>query len=121
MYGKIDQSIKEIIIGICKDKDWSPLAMKVMTNHIHFFMSAPPKWAPSIIIKNLKGIISRRIRQKYPILTKYRKDGIWADSYSVDTALKNKCLKRFKVTTNYAKGLCLTDYFVVVFCVSDCF
>lgn len=86
LYGQIAQSIKSIIIEICKDKGWFPLAMEVMPNHIHFFMSAPPKWAPAIIMKNLKGIISRRIREKYPILTKYRKNGIWADSYYVGTA-----------------------------------
>ena len=60
--------------------------MEVMPNHIHFFMSAPPTWAPSDIMKNLKGIVSRRIREKYPVLTKYRKEGLWADSYYVGTA-----------------------------------
>ena len=86
LHGNIARSIKSIIIEICKTKGWFPLAMEVMPNHIHFFMSAPPTWAPSDIMKNLKGIVSRRIREKYPVLTKYRKEGLWADSYYVGTA-----------------------------------
>jgi len=86
LHGKIAQSIHSIIIEICKDKGWFPLAMEVMPNHIHFFMSAPPTWAPAKIMKHLKGIVSRRIREKYPILTNYRKEGLWADSYYVGTA-----------------------------------
>ena len=57
-----------------------------MPEHIHFFMSAPPKWAPAKIIQRIKGIVSKRIREKIPILRKFRREELWADSYYVGTA-----------------------------------
>jgi putative transposase len=86
LQGAIASSIKEVIISVCKEKSWTPLALEVMPEHIHFFMSASPKWAPAYIIKMIKGTVSRRVRQRYPILRKYRRDELWADSYYVGTA-----------------------------------
>jgi putative transposase len=82
----IAEAIKNEIIRICKEYSWHPLAMEVMPEHIHFFMSAPPKWAPSKLMQIIKGSVSRRIRQQFPILIKYRKGDLWADSYYVGTA-----------------------------------
>ena len=86
LQGEIANAIKAIIIRICKEQNWYPLALEIMPDHIHFFMSAPPKFAPSVIMKTIKGCVSRRIRQMFPILRKYRKDGLWADSYYVGVA-----------------------------------
>jgi len=62
------------------------LALEIMPKHIDFFMSAPPKFAPATIIKQIKGTISRRVRKMYPVLKKYRKKELWADSYYVGVA-----------------------------------
>lgn len=86
LQGSIAVTIKNIIISICKDKEWMPLAMEVMPEHIHFFMSASPKWAPAEIIKTIKGTVSKKVRDKFPILKQYRRDELWADSYYVGTA-----------------------------------
>jgi putative transposase len=86
LHGSIANTIKDTIISVCKEKCWMPLAMEVMPEHIHFFMSAPPKWAPAEIMKTIKGIVSKRVRDKFPILKKYRRDELWADSYYVGTA-----------------------------------
>ncbi len=86
LYGQIAASIKSEIIRLCKDNSWFPLAMEVMPEHIHFFMSAPPKWAPAEIMKRIKGNVSRKVRKQFPELTKYRKQELWANSYYVGTA-----------------------------------
>jgi putative transposase len=39
----IDQSAKEILAEICKDKGYRLLGMEVMPDHIHIFVSAHPK------------------------------------------------------------------------------
>jgi putative transposase len=43
----IDQSAKEILAEICKDKGYRFLGMEVMPDHIHIFVSAPPKISPA--------------------------------------------------------------------------
>jgi len=86
LHGQIAASIKNIIMLLCKNNGWFPLAMEVMPEHIHFFMSAGPKWAPAEIIKRIKGNVSRKVRSQFPELTKYRKQELWANSYYVGTA-----------------------------------
>lgn len=86
LQSQIAESIKNEVVHVCKRYNWVPLAMEVMPEHIHFFMSAPPKWAPAKLIQLIKGNVSRKIRQTFPILKKFRKDDLWADSYYVGTA-----------------------------------
>ena len=86
LQSQIAEAIKHEVISVCKRFCWVPLAMEVMPEHIHFFMSAPPKWAPAKLMQLIKGNVSRKVRQKFPILKKFRKDDLWADSYYVGTA-----------------------------------
>ena len=37
--------VKNVAIYVCKENGWTPLAMEVMPEHVHLFLSAPPKWA----------------------------------------------------------------------------
>jgi len=60
--------------------------MEVMPEHIHFFMSAPPKWAPAKLMQLIKGNVSKKVRETFPILKKFRREDLWADSYYVGTA-----------------------------------
>jgi putative transposase len=86
LQSQVATTIKNEIIAVCKRFSWIPLAMEVMPEHIHFFMSAPPKYAPATIMQYVKGVVSKKVREKYPILKKFRKDDLWADSYYVGTA-----------------------------------
>jgi len=83
---QIAEAIKNEVINVCKRFSWIPLAMEVMPEHVHFFMSAPPKWAPSKLMQLIKGNVSRKVRQTFPILKKFRREDLWADSYYVGTA-----------------------------------
>ena len=86
LQSQIAEAIKNEVIHVCKRYDLVPLAMEVMPEHIHFFMSAPPKWAPAKLMQLIKGNVSRKIRETFPILRKFRKYDLWADSYYVGTA-----------------------------------
>lgn len=55
-------------------------------NHIHVFVSAPPKISPSYIVKMLKGISGRYLFMKHPdIATKLYNGTIWNHSYYIET------------------------------------
>ena len=79
--------VKKFLLETCQEKGWDPLALQIMPNHLHFFMSAPPKWAPSKIIQELKADSSRKLRKKYSIIRQMRStDDFWASGYYVGTA-----------------------------------
>ncbi|WP_369910851.1 transposase [Meiothermus sp. QL-1] len=35
----------------CSMRDWTVLGMEVMPDHVHLFLSVPPRWAPSRILR----------------------------------------------------------------------
>jgi len=59
------------------------LSLAIMPDHVHAFVSSPPKLSPHIIVKRLKGATARFLREKYPQLT--RLPHLWAASYYVGT------------------------------------
>jgi putative transposase len=56
-------------------------------DHVHCFVSAPPRWAPSIIAGHLKGYTSKYLREKFPhLLKKCGREQLWTQAYYVGTA-----------------------------------
>ena len=68
---EIEYYIKDLIQEIAKEKEFEVSVMEVgEKDHIHLFVSAHPKIAPSYIVKMIKGITARKILLKYPIIRK---------------------------------------------------
>lgn len=79
--------VKIFLLEKCQEKLWDPLALQIMPDHVHFFLSTPPKWAPSKIVQELKTYSSRLLRRKYSIIKDMRMtDDFWASGYYVGTA-----------------------------------
>src|SRR3989304_3067989 len=38
-------SLEKDIFVVCQKNSWYPLALEIMPDHLHFFVSAHPKWA----------------------------------------------------------------------------
>ena len=56
------------------------------TNHVHFLISAVPKFSPSKIIQIVKSITARELFQKHPDLKKELWGGeLWSDGFYVST------------------------------------
>jgi len=87
MINPFDKDIKQFLLEKCEEMEWDPLALQVMADHIHFFLSAPPKWSPSKIIQLLKSYSSRQLRKKYAIIRDMRSTpDFWASGYYVGSA-----------------------------------
>jgi putative transposase len=56
--GGIDDYVKQRIGEICNQYGWENLALEVMPDHIHLFVSAPPKIAPLTVASTLKSILT---------------------------------------------------------------
>jgi putative transposase len=64
----------------------------IQVDHIHMVMLIPPKYAVSDVIKRLKGVTARRLREKMEWLKKvYWKEGVvWSPGYFVSTVGLNE-------------------------------
>ena len=55
-------------------------------DHVHLFVSAPPKISISLIVQYLKGITGRKLYEQFPDLKqKLWKGELWNHSYYVET------------------------------------
>lgn len=80
-------NIEEEIYLITKRNGWFALALEIMPDHIHYFLSAHPKWAPMRIIQRIKQETSRHLREKYATIRQTRTtEDFWATGYYCGTA-----------------------------------
>lgn len=79
----IDTRLKEIILELAKEKNWRVESMEAMPEHVHMLIEAGPKWAPSEIMKFIKGRSSFLLRKEFPALKESIKDMLWTHSFFV--------------------------------------
>ena len=85
LIGKVEKSLKQILIDIANGKKFITGEMEIMSDHVHLFVSAKPKYSPSYIYKMLKGISGRRLFMNYPGLRKKLWKGhLWNPSTYVE-------------------------------------
>ena len=79
--------MKNILYSIAERKHWEILAVEVMPDHVHLFVSVPPAVAPSEVVKAFKGQSGRLFLMNHPEFTDPRYDNsMWAPSYFVASA-----------------------------------
>ena len=58
--------------------------LAIQTDHVHLYIGAGPKWAPSEMMKVIKGGTSNKIRELFPDLDEvYWEATFWADGFFV--------------------------------------
>ena len=82
--GEIAHRLQQIIFELCTENNWRLIALEIMPDHVHLFLNADPSFAPSVIIKRIKGRASHHLRKEYPELLKL--PTLWSPSYFVATA-----------------------------------
>ena len=79
--------LKDILHSIANKKQWEILAVEIMPDHIHLFVSVPPTIAPSEVVKTFKGQSGRAFLMAHPEFTIDEYDNaLWAPSYFVASA-----------------------------------
>jgi putative transposase len=77
--GEIGIRARELIRQICVAKEMVIIKGHIGPDHVHLFISAPPRMSVSQIMQYLKGKASYRLQQEYPTLKKrYWGQHIWA-------------------------------------------
>lgn len=85
--GEVESVVKQSIEQCCMTHGFSLLALETDIDHVHCFVSAPPKDSPAKIVGLLKGYSSRMVRKAFPVLAKKTgPDHLWTSAYYVGTA-----------------------------------
>ncbi len=84
---EIESFLKEQACAIARDKGFTIHLFEAGEgDHIHCFVSAPPKLSITDIVKYLKGITGRKLFERYPELREQLWKGqLWNHSYYVET------------------------------------
>ncbi|CAK0773844.1 transposase [Gammaproteobacteria bacterium] len=75
--------MKQTMIQIAKESDFSIKEIEVDCDHIHLMIESEPKLSPLQIVRRLKQLSTTRIWAEFPELKKYfwRKHTFWSDGY----------------------------------------
>ncbi|WP_366145714.1 IS200/IS605 family transposase [Acidiferrobacter sp.] len=85
--GEVEVACKTLIEECCIQHGFTLLALETDVDHVHCFVSAPPRWSPAIIVGLLKGYTSRKLREQFPRFKRQcGKDQLWTQAYYVGTA-----------------------------------
>jgi putative transposase len=87
LYADISNRLIELLKAVGNEKGFSVVECKVGENdHVHCFVSAPPKISVTQIVKYLKGISGNQLFREYPQLRKSLWKGqLWNGSYFCET------------------------------------
>ncbi len=79
---KVGKRIRELIRQTCQANDMQIIKGRVAKDHVHLYISYPPKLSVSEMMRLLKGRSSRKIQQEFPQLSKrYWGKHFWAIGY----------------------------------------
>lgn len=74
--------IRGLIRQICDAKDIQILKGRISKDHVHIYVSYPPKLAVSEMVRLLKDRTSRKVQEEFPQLSKrYWERHFWAIGY----------------------------------------
>jgi putative transposase len=85
LYGKMRKQVGVILRELCRQKGIELLEGHLMPDHVHMFVSIPPKYSVAHTVGFLKGKSAVRIHRE--LLQERRMTGLhfWATGYSVST------------------------------------
>ena len=84
--GEVEEKLKETIKNIAFMHEWEIEAMEVMPDHVHLFLSAPPRYSPSQIVNIVKSWTYKVLYRKYKEIRQQLWGGsLWCEGYFVST------------------------------------
>ena len=64
---EVKPRLKEILVELCNWLDITIIEGAICSDHVHMYLSVPPKLAPSHVMKILKGKSAERLREEFPV------------------------------------------------------
>ena len=95
----IAKRVEEIFREIAEIYEFDIETMAVVEDHVHIFLSAPPKYSPGEIVRILKSRIAKAVFQEFPEVRRELWAGeFWSDGYfvrSVGDEVTTEVIKRY--------------------------
>jgi putative transposase len=76
--------LEQIIREVCKERQVDILALEIMPDHLHLFISTNPDMPVEDVIRYIKGRSSHHLRKEFSELLKL--PSLWTHSYFISTA-----------------------------------
>ena len=101
----IEEYLQELVQQIAEDKGFTVHLFECGEgDHVHCFVSAPPKLSITAIVKYLKGITGRKLFERFPeIRNQLWKGELWNHSYYVETigSVSEENIRRYIEPVSY--------------------
>jgi len=85
LVGPVRDELLALFDSIALTQGVKLLATEVMDDHVHIFVSAPPRLSPAELVNSFKGVTARMLRMHFPALKKSCAKGLWTKTYYVGT------------------------------------
>jgi putative transposase len=85
LYGKVKQDIREILRTLCSYKKVEIIQGAVCKDHVHMYVSIPPKLSVSDFMGYLKGKSALMVFDRHPEMGSKFNRHFWAKGYYVAT------------------------------------
>jgi len=97
LIAQVKHRLEEILQDLCEWLDIVIIEGAICIDHVHMYLSIPPKYSPSYVMKILKGKSAELLMREYKMFRKrYWRSNIWARGYFVSTVGINKdVIKRY--------------------------
>lgn len=80
------EEMKTILLSIAKNKEIEVNSIEVMSDYVHMLISFKPKYAPSSMVKSLKGTSAREWFKLHPeTKIELYKGHLWSPSFFIST------------------------------------
>jgi len=79
-----DEALKSIVARVCAARQAELIELEVMPDHVHLLVDVDPQYGIHRLVKEIKGVSSRELRQDFPFL-KRRLPTLWTNNCFVST------------------------------------
>lgn len=84
LVGDVADRLKSLIRQIVMEHQSEIIDLEIMPDHVHLLVEVDPQYGIHRLVKQLKGLTSRILRQEFPKI-KSRLPTLWTNSYFVST------------------------------------
>jgi putative transposase len=97
--GEVIDAVREILQSVAEAHDMEIDTMEVMEDHVHVFLSAPPRYSPAQVMQIMKSISAREVFARFPWLRRKLWGGeFWGDGYfvrSIGDQVTSEIIRRY--------------------------
>ena len=97
--GGLAKRLKEVFQEIAERYEFEIDTMEVKEDHVHLFLTAPPRYSPSQIVQIMKSISAKVVFREFPEVREQLWGGeLWSDGYfvrSVGDKVTSEVIRRY--------------------------